>query len=96
VIPFYYGSGPVPLRQEVTVPVPQHWAASRVTHVLILILHFSVYLEERREHPEVVPPPSTDKKEPPSPDKKPRNKADIQSDQSGTEGLVFFYSLTLA
>jgi hypothetical protein len=60
--------------------------------VLILILHFSVYLEEKREQPEVVPPPSTDKKEPPSPDKKPRNKADIQSDQSGTEGLVFLFT----
>jgi hypothetical protein len=59
----------------------------------VLILNsafFLFYLEESKEQPEGVPPPSTDKKEPPSPDKKPRNKADIQSDQSGMEGLVFF------
>jgi hypothetical protein len=47
VIPFYYGSGPVPLRKEVTmptVPVPQHYAASRVTHVLILNSAFFLFI----------------------------------------------------
>jgi hypothetical protein len=61
----------------------------------VLILNsafFSVNLEESREQPQGVPPPSTEKKEPPSPDKKPRNKADIQSDQSGTDGLAFLFT----